>query len=64
MSLLPVGILGLIGEFEKGDLVSIKNTAHETIGVGIAAYNSRLLTKVIKQKDQKLFMHYNKIYIF
>lgn len=64
LSLLPVGILGLIGEFEQGDLVSIKNTAHEAIGVGIAAYDSRILAKVIKQKDQKLFMHYNKIYIF
>jgi glutamate 5-kinase len=64
VSLLPVGITAISGEFEKGDLVSIKNQSGKAIGLGVARYNASLLSEVIGLKDQKIFIHYNKICIF
>jgi glutamate 5-kinase len=61
VSILPVGITSIIGEFEKGDLVSIKNNHDKTLGLGVAGYNSQALNLVLGQKDQKVFIHYNKI---
>lgn len=64
VSLLPIGITSVKGEFEKGDLVSIKNEQGKSIGLGIARYDSSFLSSVIGQKGQKIFIHYNKICIF
>jgi glutamate 5-kinase len=64
VSLLPVGIVSVIGEFEKGDLVSIKNEKGHSIGLGLAGYDSVSLSNVLGQKGQKAFIHYNKISIF
>ena len=64
ISLLPVGIVSMEGEFEKGDLVAIKDSSSQTIGLGIAAYSSVTLSSIVGEKGQKFFIHYNKIYIF
>jgi glutamate 5-kinase len=64
VSLLPVGIVSANDKFEKGDLVAIRTLDKQTIGIGIAAYDSLTLESVLGKKDQKLFMHYNKIYIY
>ncbi len=37
-SLLPVGILSVSGQFERGDTVVIRNQAEERIGIGIVNY--------------------------
>lgn len=64
VSLLPIGILSVKGEFEKGELVSIKTESGKALGLGIAGYNSETLLEVIGKKDQKAFIHYNKISLF
>lgn len=64
VSLLPVGIVSIDGEFEKGDLVSIKNEQGKSIGLGLAGYDSNTLLSILGQKGQKVFIHYNKISIF
>ncbi len=64
VSLLPVGIVSIQGEFEKGDLVSIKDETGRSLGLGLAGYSSKALQDVMGQKGQKAFIHYNKISIF
>lgn len=64
VSLLPVGITAIAGEFEKGDLVSILSHEGVPIGLGIAGYDSKLLSQALGKKEQKAFMHYNKISIY
>lgn len=64
VSLLPVGIVSVMGEFEKGDLVSIKTENGHSIGLGLAGYDSVTLSNILGQKGQKAFIHYNKISIF
>lgn len=39
-SLLPAGIIGVIGQFERGDLIEIENAAGTVIGHGLSSYSS------------------------
>ncbi len=39
-SLLPAGVIDVIGEFERGDAVEIKDSKMERVGIGITAYSS------------------------
>lgn len=43
VSLLPVGIVAVDGEFQAGQVVSIQNEAAEELGRGVAAYSSAQL---------------------
>ena len=64
VSLLPIGIEKIEGSFEKGDIVLIKDQHLKLLGVGLAEYGSEDLEQKLGQKNEKHFMHYNKIYIF
>ncbi|MGB0719135.1 MAG: glutamate 5-kinase [Bdellovibrionales bacterium] len=39
-SLLPIGIKAVEGEFDRGDVILVKNHFEETIGIGISAFPS------------------------
>ena len=39
-SLLPVGVVGIEGEFEKGDLVRLTDETGHALGLGLAEYSS------------------------
>jgi len=62
-SLLPIGILKIEGEFQKGDLLKIISEKSETIGLGIAQYASEKAEKYISQKGKKALIHYDYLYI-
>lgn len=62
-SLLPVGIVKIEGNFQKGDLVKIQNQAGEGIGYGIAAYNSEIALKNIGEKGKKALIHYDYLFL-
>lgn len=38
-SLLPIGVRSIDGEFDRGDIILIKNEADEHIGIGISAFS-------------------------
>lgn len=62
-SLLPVGILEIRGEFQKGDLIEIYNGAEIFVGRGLAQYDSIQAQKWLGQKDQKPIIHYDHLLI-
>ncbi|MBS0288481.1 MAG: glutamate 5-kinase [Proteobacteria bacterium] len=64
VSLLPVGVSAIQGEFEKGDLVSLKDEKGRNLGLGLAGYSSEVLSELMGKKGQKAFIHYNKISLF
>jgi len=49
-SLLPAGVIDVVGDFSRGDNVAIKDSKMQKIGVGISAYSS---------KDARLIMGHN-----
>jgi glutamate 5-kinase len=63
VSLLPVGIVAVKGDFEKDDIVRIINDRGETIGVGKAGYDSQKTRELIGCKGNRPVVHYDYLYL-
>jgi glutamate 5-kinase len=63
-SLLPVGIVKIIGSFEKGDLVKLINNHGEAIGVGVAKYNVQTALQLIGIQNQPELIHYDYLFLY
>ncbi len=63
-SLLPVGIVGIEGEFSKGDILLIKDESGKKIGLGRAEYSSKLAQERLGEKNHKALIHYDYLYLF
>ncbi|SNS20495.1 glutamate 5-kinase [Belliella buryatensis] len=63
-SLLPVGIIEISGNFDKGDILRISDDTGRTIGLGRAEYSSKVAVEKVGLKNQKPLIHYNYLYIF
>jgi glutamate 5-kinase len=63
VSLLPIGVVKIEGEFKKGDIVKILDEAHHEIGLGKTKYGSRKAEAVIGLKNQKPIIHYDHLYL-
>ena len=63
VSLLPIGVIALEGEWEEGDIISIMAHDGSFIGVGRAAMTSREATGVIGQHGKRPLIHYDYLYI-
>lgn len=63
ISILPVGIEKITGEFEKGDLIDILSPEGAKIGVGLARYGAEKLKEYKGQHDKPVFIHYDHLYI-
>jgi len=63
-SILPVGILEFSGEFLKGDILRISDEKGLKLGLGKAAYGSKVLKEKIGQRNHKPIIHYDYLYLF
>lgn len=63
MSLLPVGIIKVEGEFKKGDVVEIKNSLNVKIGFGVSTFDSNKVKELIGKKGGKAVIHYDYMFI-
>ncbi len=63
ISILPIGIEKLTGDFHKGDLVEILAPNGSKIGVGIAKYDAIKLAGYLNQKNKPEFIHYDYLQI-
>ncbi len=63
MSLLPVGIIKVEGEFKKGDVVEIKDMHNEKIGFGVSAFDSTKVKEFAGKKGGKAVVHYDYMFI-
>ncbi len=64
VSLLPIGIVKIDGEFTKGDVVRIKDEDGKDVGLGIAQYASGPARDAIGKKGQKALVHYDYLSLF
>jgi glutamate 5-kinase len=64
VSLLPVGVTKISGNFEADDVVRIiDETNGKQIGIGKAAYNSEKAKEVMGKSNKKAIIHYDYLYI-
>ena len=63
VSLLPVGVCRVEGDFQKDDLISLCDMQGNSIGVGRAAYDAHEATRLIGQHDCKPLVHYDYLYL-
>lgn len=57
VSVLPVGVIEVMEEFEEGEIIKIYDEQGSNIGIGKANYNSELLKAEMGQKDKKPIVH-------
>ena len=63
VSVLPVGIIRVEGEFEKDDIVKIMNHEAKPIGVGRVAFDSAEARRMMGKHGQKPLVHYDYLYL-
>jgi glutamate 5-kinase len=63
VSLLPVGIITVLSEFKKGDLIRIRDEAGKIAGVGKAGFGSDKLDSEKQSLKQKPLIHYDYLYL-
>ncbi|NDV77381.1 glutamate 5-kinase [Dysgonomonas sp. 511] len=63
VSLLPIGITKIIGNFEADDIVRIIDHLGKQIGIGRTAYNSEKANEIIGKSNKKAVIHYDYLYI-
>ncbi len=64
VSLLPVGVERIEGEFEKGDIVKIFAPDGSQIGVGRVSTDSEHARRVIGAKGARPLVHYDYLYLY
>jgi glutamate 5-kinase len=62
-SLLPVGVESVQGQFEKGDVIEIRNAAGRVLGCGRARYGHAEARSLLGQRGQKPLIHYDYLYL-
>jgi glutamate 5-kinase len=64
ISLLFIGITRVEGFFKEGDIVRVKDTKGELIGLGKSSYSSEEALNEMGGKKSKPFIHYDYLYLF
>ncbi len=62
-SLLPVGIVKIEGDFQKGDIIRLLDDGGSAVGLGIAEYGMDKAITLLGQKNQKPLVHYDYLYL-
>jgi glutamate 5-kinase len=63
VSLLPVGVTRITGEFEKDDIVKIIDHQGNSLGVGKVQYDSEKALEIIGKKNHKPLIHCDYLYL-
>lgn len=63
VSILPVGVTEIVGDFEADDIVRIIGADKSALGVGKISVDSEKARELIGQKGSKPFVHYDYLYL-
>ncbi len=61
-SLLPVGVVAILADFKKGDIIRIVDEHETTVGLGIAQYGAEKARERLGMQHQKPLVHYDYFY--
>ena len=62
-SVLPVGIVSIEGDFQKGDIVKINAEDGTPLGYGMAQYDSALARERLGRSGEKPLIHYDYLFL-
>lgn len=62
-SLLPVGVVEVLADFKKGEIIKLIDEYEKVIALGIAEYGADKTKESIGQKNQKPLVHYDYLYL-
>lgn len=63
ISILPIGVTKIVGNFEIDDIVKIIDNNGQQIGIGRTAYDNMEAEKILGKNNQKPIIHYDYLYI-
>jgi len=63
VSLLPIGVTEIIGDFEKDDIVRILDHNSSLLGIGKVQYDSQKAREITGKKNQKPLVHCDYLYL-
>lgn len=63
ISILPIGVTKIVGNFEIDDIVKIIDSNGQQIGIGRTAYDNIEAEKILGKNNQKPIIHYDYLYI-
>ena len=63
VSLLPVGVVGVSGTWDEGDLVAVEDFAGQPLAIGRAGMDSATVASLMGQHGQRPVIHYDYLYI-
>lgn len=53
-SLLPAGVIGVDGQFSRGDTVTIQNNKHQILGHGLVGYSAQEAARIMGARSEDL----------
>jgi glutamate 5-kinase len=62
-SLLPVGVVSVISDFKKGEIIKIVDEHNKIIGLGLAEYGADKAREWLGRKNQRALVHYDYLYL-
>jgi glutamate 5-kinase len=62
-SLLPVGIVAILSDFKKGEIIKLIDEHDKVIGLGIAEYGADKAREWTGKKNQRPLIHYDYLYL-
>jgi len=63
VSLLPIGVTEIVGDFEKDDIVRIYDQNGHSLGVGKVQFSSEKARELLGKKNQKPLIHCDYLYL-
>lgn len=63
ISLLPVGVVEVLKDFQKGDVIKLVDENEKLVGLGIAEYGSDKARERVGMKKQKPIVHYDYLFL-
>ena len=63
VSLLPIGVTTIVGDFEKDDIVKIIDHVGLSLGIGKVQYDSNKAREMLGKKNQKPLVHCDYMYL-
>jgi len=62
-SLLPIGVVSIVSDFKKGEIIKIVDEHNKIIGLGLAEYGADKAREWLGQKNQRALVHYDYLYL-